>query len=68
MRNDGWSGRTNSQGRGAATLRVARYSVSRPDAATVIPILVRSDATYVNGVVIPVDGGLSASNGEPRLG
>ncbi len=26
-----------------------------------------ADAAYVNGVVLPVDGGLAASNGQPNF-
>lgn len=49
-----------------------RLPMGRPaqpeEVATVIAFLASGDAAYVNGVVIPVDGGLSASNGQPRLG
>lgn len=34
--------------------------------ADVIAFLAGHDARFVNGVVLPVDGGLSASNGQPR--
>lgn len=37
------------------------------EVADVIAFLLGSDARFVNGVVLPVDGGLSASNGQPPL-
>jgi len=36
--------------------------------ADVIAFLASYDARFVNGVVLPVDGGLSASNGQPPIG
>ena len=38
------------------------------EVASVIAFLASDDAAFVNGVVLPVDGGLTASNGQPRLG
>ncbi|TWT30443.1 2-(R)-hydroxypropyl-CoM dehydrogenase [Posidoniimonas corsicana] len=38
------------------------------EVADVIAFLAGHDARFVNGVVLPVDGGLSASNGQPNLG
>lgn len=38
------------------------------DVAAVIAFLASDDARFVNGVNLPVDGGLSASNGQPPLG
>ena len=38
------------------------------DIADVIAFLASDDARFVNGVNLPVDGGLSASNGQPALG
>lgn len=38
------------------------------EVADVIAFLASHDARFVNGVVLPVDGGLSASNGQPRIG
>jgi len=38
------------------------------EVADVIAFLASDDARFVNGVNLPVDGGLSASNGQPRLG
>lgn len=35
--------------------------------ADVIAFLASDDARFVNGVVLPVDGGLSASNGQPNF-
>ncbi|MEV0278796.1 SDR family oxidoreductase [Streptomyces sp. NPDC050610] len=48
-----------------------RIPMRRPaepaEVADVIVFLASSDARFVNGVHIPVDGGLTASNGQPRL-
>jgi meso-butanediol dehydrogenase/(S,S)-butanediol dehydrogenase/diacetyl reductase len=38
------------------------------EVAAVIAFLASEDASFVNGAIIPVDGGLTASNGQPRLG
>ncbi|MFC0267590.1 SDR family NAD(P)-dependent oxidoreductase [Kushneria aurantia] len=49
-----------------------RMPLGRPaeaeEVADVIVFLASHDARFVNGVNLPVDGGLSASNGQPRLG
>jgi meso-butanediol dehydrogenase/(S,S)-butanediol dehydrogenase/diacetyl reductase len=37
------------------------------EVADVIAFLASSDARFVNGVVLPVDGGLMASNGQPNF-
>ena len=37
------------------------------EVAAVIAFLASNDASFVNGVNLPVDGGLRASNGQPRL-
>ena len=37
------------------------------DIAGVIAFLASDDAVFVNGVVLPVDGGLGASNGQPNF-
>lgn len=37
------------------------------EVASVIAFLASYDARFVNGVVLPVDGGLSASNGQPNF-
>lgn len=37
------------------------------DVAAAIAWLASDDAAFINGVVLPVDGGLSASNGQPPL-
>lgn len=38
------------------------------EVADVIAFLASHDARFVNGVNLPVDGGLHASNGQPRIG
>ena len=38
------------------------------EVADVIAFLASHDARFVNGVNLPVDGGVTASNGQPRLG
>ncbi|WP_407493292.1 SDR family NAD(P)-dependent oxidoreductase [Pseudooceanicola sp. MF1-13] len=49
-----------------------RIPMGRPadpeEVADVIAFLASQDARFVNGTVIPVDGGLSASNGQPAMG
>jgi meso-butanediol dehydrogenase/(S,S)-butanediol dehydrogenase/diacetyl reductase len=49
-----------------------RIPMGRPaqpaEVAAVIAFLAGPDAAFVTGVVLPVDGGLSASNGQPRMG
>jgi meso-butanediol dehydrogenase/(S,S)-butanediol dehydrogenase/diacetyl reductase len=37
------------------------------DIAGVIAFLASDDAVFVNGVILPVDGGLGASNGQPNF-
>lgn len=37
------------------------------DIAAVIAFLASDDARFVNGVILPVDGGLGASNGQPNF-
>jgi len=34
----------------------------------VISFLASDDARFVNGAILPVDGGVMASNGQPRFG
>ena len=53
----------------AFTTRIPKERPAEPDeVADVIAFLASHDARFVNGVILPVDGGLSASNGQPRLG
>jgi meso-butanediol dehydrogenase/(S,S)-butanediol dehydrogenase/diacetyl reductase len=48
-----------------------RLPIGRPatpdDIAGVIAFLASDDAIFVNGVILPVDGGLTASNGQPNF-
>jgi meso-butanediol dehydrogenase/(S,S)-butanediol dehydrogenase/diacetyl reductase len=37
------------------------------DIAAVVAFLASEDARFVNGVNLPVDGGLGASNGQPKM-
>ncbi len=42
---------------------------ARPEeAASGIAFLASAEAGFVNGVVLPVDGGVTASNGQPNMG
>jgi meso-butanediol dehydrogenase/(S,S)-butanediol dehydrogenase/diacetyl reductase len=42
-------------------------SATPDDIAGVIAFLASEDARFVNGVILPVDGGLQASNGQPNF-
>lgn len=47
--------------------RIALERGAQPEeVAAVICFLASSDASFVNGAIVPVDGGLTASNGQPR--
>ncbi|KOV60827.1 SDR family NAD(P)-dependent oxidoreductase [Streptomyces sp. MMG1121] len=48
--------------------RIPMQRPAEPDeVADVIAFLASSDARFVNGAHVPVDGGLGASNGQPRM-
>jgi meso-butanediol dehydrogenase/(S,S)-butanediol dehydrogenase/diacetyl reductase len=42
-------------------------AASPDDIAGVIAFLASDDAVFINGVILPVDGGLGASNGQPNF-
>jgi meso-butanediol dehydrogenase/(S,S)-butanediol dehydrogenase/diacetyl reductase len=49
-----------------------RMPLGRPaepaDIAAVVAFLASDDARFINGVNLPVDGGVTASNGQPKMG
>ena len=49
--------------------RIPMGRAARPEEiAAVIAFLASDDASFVNGVNLPVDGGVNASNGQPKIG
>ena len=63
---DGMKDDDKLMGRFADRIPIGR--AARPEeVAAVIAFLASEDASFVNGVNLPVDGGLGASNGQPRL-
>ena len=46
----------------------ASWNVCRSaDIAAVVAFLASDDARFINGVNLPVDGGVMASNGQPKM-
>ena len=53
----------------AMTARIPMGRGAEPEEiASVMAFLASEDASFVNGVILPVDGGVTASNGQPPLG
>lgn len=54
--------------RAAFAYRMPKARAATPaEIAGVVAFLASQDANFVNGVILPVDGGLSASNGQPNF-
>ena len=55
--------------RGKLTDRIALGRAGTADeVASPLAFLASDDARFITSVVLPVDGGVTASNGQPRLG
>jgi meso-butanediol dehydrogenase/(S,S)-butanediol dehydrogenase/diacetyl reductase len=59
--------RTDLMAQFAERIPLGRGALSE-EIAAVIAFLLSDDASFVSGVCLPVDGGLSASIGHPKLG
>lgn len=44
-----------------------RRGADPSEIAAVVAFLASDDASFVSGIALPVDGGLSASNGQPNM-
>lgn len=58
----------NDEAMAALEARIPMGRMVEPEeVASVVAFLAGEDAAFVNGVILPVDGGLSASNGQPNF-
>ncbi|MGC3983822.1 MAG: SDR family oxidoreductase [Pseudorhodoferax sp.] len=54
--------------RAVAARRCGARAAEPADIAAVVAFLASEDARFVNGVNLPVNGGVTASNGQPPQG